>query len=391
MSSEHKKIDILIPDFGDLGAQRVAINLANLLYTKNAGDISFVVFHKEGPFQKYLNPEIKIIDIGKKVLNIPKLRVIFLLLAYAVSAKKRRVSLAISFSPITNYAGLLAKLFRGPKVIIQEHAFPSLFFKDKENLSPLYGFAFRHFLFRLYNNADKFVTITEAIKDDYVRNFRIRPELFRIIRNPVDTKKIRSMAEEDVPEFVFDKKKKYLIGVGRLSEQKNFSRLITAFAIVKQNLPEAELVILGRGPLEQELKTQARAIGLSNEIHFLGFQSNPYKFISRSDVFCLSSTWEGLPQVLAEAMICCVPIVANDCQSGPREMIKNGETGFLTEYGNTEEFAERITFILNNPILSKTLASSAHAFASKKYSTEKYVADYEDLISELVKKETSKK
>ncbi len=379
---ERKKIDILIPDFSDLGAQRVAINLANGL--KDIHDIRFVVFERNGPFEKYLDKNVPVFSLNEWTYDIPKLRVLFRLFSYRKFVKKHKTEIAISFSPITNYAVLVGKFFNKKlKTIIQEHAFPSLFLKDRENVSSLYEFLFKYLFVRLYELSDCFVTITEAIKEDFIKNFKIRSTYFKVVRNPLDISRIEQMKDENVNDFMFKQDIKYLIGVGRLSEQKNFKRLIDVFEKVENALEKVELIIIGKGSLESELKTYAKEKGIIDKIHFLGFKNNPYTYIAKSDVFCLSSNWEGLPQVLAEAMICKTLIVAHDCQSGPKEMIENEKTGILVKYGDIEEFSKKIIEVLSNEKITSSIKENAYIFASHEYSLEKYVSNYKEIINIL--------
>jgi len=381
-----KRIDILIPDFSDLGAQRVAINLANGL--NNTHIVRFVVFDRNGSFHKYLHTDIPIVSLNETISNIPKLRVLLKIFSYRNTAKKNNTDIAISFSPITNYAVVFAKLGNKKiKTIIQEHAFPSLFLKDRENVSALYEILFKHLLIKIYEKSDCFVTITDAIKKDFIENFNIKSKFFEVVRNPLDIEKINSLAHELVNDFTFDHEKKYLIAIGRLSEQKNFKRLIDIFEKVKKQKSNTELLIIGKGALESELKEHAKKKNLENFVHFLGFKENPYSYVSKSDVFCLSSNWEGLPQVIAEAMVCRTPVVAHDCQSGPAEMIQNKKNGMLTPYGDLDKFAQAVIEILENENLHKLITDNAYNFATQEYSLEKYTAQYKKIIEALLKKE----
>ena len=214
------KVDILIPNFDDLGAQRVAINAANGL--KQEGyDVRFVVTAATGPFRGYLDPSIEVLDLGTTVPNIPKVRLFLWVFSYVRLAPVEVPSTLISFAPIMNLFVIIAKLFnRNRKIIIQEHAFQSVALKDRSSHSFLFEFLYRNILAKLYPFADIFLTISEAIRKDYVNNFRISLSRTHVIQNPVDTLGIVSLAFEEVDDFKFENHKKYLIGVGRLTGQK---------------------------------------------------------------------------------------------------------------------------------------------------------------------------
>ena len=119
--------------------------------------------------------------------------------------------------------------------------------------------------------------------------------------------------------------KPVVITSGRLNKQKGHWHLIRSFFEVKQKIPDAKLVFLGEGELKNYLANLALELGIEKDVHFLGFQKNPFKFISRSKIFAMSSLYEGFPNALAEAMACGVPIVSSDCLSGPREILAPDE------------------------------------------------------------------
>ena len=109
--------------------------------------------------------------------------------------------------------------------------------------------------------------------------------------------------------------------MGRLDNVKRFDRLIKAFAIVKASKPEANLIILGKGSLDDYLSNLANTEGVSDSVHFLGYQKQPFSFLKKADVFVLCSKTEGFPNALIEALACELPIVSVDCPSGPREIL----------------------------------------------------------------------
>jgi len=375
-----KKIDILIPNFEDLGAQRVAINISNILSRKF--DINFVVLDDIGPFKSYLNIAIPIVNLASMQINIPKIRVFSKGISYANFVKTRKTDISISFSPITNYYILFAKYSnKNLKTIIQEHAYPTIALKDRGNSSWFNEFIFRNILVRWYNKSDIFLTIANAIQEDFVEHYGVRKDIFRIVRNPLDIDKIIELSHEDVDDFEFKENVNYLIGVGRLSPQKNFTRLIEIFNRLKMD--NFELIILGKGELETQLKKQIEEHNLISKVHLLGFKSNPYKYISKANIFCLTSDWEGLPQVIAEAMICKTPVIAHSCKSGPDEMIQNNKSGILVEFGNEEDFAFQIENLINNTNLLRKITNCAFEFAYNEYSIEKVSKKYQSIIEEL--------
>lgn len=377
-----KKIDILIPNFDDFGAQRVAINVANALCTEY--EVNFVVFNDFGPFKTYLNKEIKITKLDYGIFDIPKFRIFPRFYRYLKFIKNNNTDVAIAFSPVANLVILFAKLFRkNLKTIIQEHGYPSLAIKDRQNMSPLLEWIFRNIIFKLYNNSDIFLCITNAIKDDFVNNFEINEKIIRVVRNPVDIKKIEHLLNEPVLNFQFDPKKLYMIGIGRLVDQKNFFKLLHIFSKVRKIIPNVELIILGDGPDKEGLINRSVELKIEAYVHFLGFVKNPYNLLKQSNCYCLTSNWEGLPQVIAEAMICKTPVVANDCKSGPSEMIINGVTGFLIPMENDAFFVEDVIKVLSNKDLHRKISDAAYEFADFEYSVEQCIINYKEILNSL--------
>jgi glycosyltransferase involved in cell wall biosynthesis len=139
-----------------------------------------------------------------------------------------------------------------------------------------------------------------------------------------------------------------VLGVGRLSAQKNFRLLIDAFALVRQD-HDARLVILGEGIDRATLEAQVRQHGLQEAVSLPGFLDNPYGCMARAAVFALSSDFEGLPTVLIESLALGTPVVSTDCDSGPREILRGGTLGELVPVGDVHGLARAIAGALTNP------------------------------------------
>ena len=145
-----------------------------------------------------------------------------------------------------------------------------------------------------------------------------------------------------------------LVACGRLHPQKGYLYLLEAIAKVRQQLP-IQLWIVGEGPLRRTLERQIEALGLTDTVRLLGFQTNPYQYMVAADVFVLSSLYEGFGNVIVEAMACGVPVVSTDCPHGPAEILEHGKNGLLVPPGNTDTLAQQILAVLENPSLRETL------------------------------------
>ena len=172
--------------------------------------------------------------------------------------------------------------------------------------------------------ADLIVCVSKNSATEHIRDYGAEASKVRTIYNPVEPEILRESAKAGTgcPEFdaLVDSGRRIILSAGRLTAQKGQIHLIRAFAEVRRRHPECALVILGKGELEEELKQAALGCGLGDDVLFPGFYPSPFSFMARSEVFVLSSYFEGFSNALLEAMAVGLPAVACDCNSGPREL-----------------------------------------------------------------------
>ena len=173
-----------------------------------------------------------------------------------------------------------------------------------------------------------------------------------VLPNPLDLKRI--------PEKWVGERNKQIVGVGRLDEQKNFSLLIKAFAKFYETHPDYQLIIYGDGYLRDELIKLASNCLPNEAFSFPGKDNNVLEKMKSSSMFVLSSDYEGMPNVLIEAMAMGMPVISTDCSvGGPAELIKDGVNGLLVPVGNEMAMYEAITFIADNKEIASQLGGSA--------------------------------
>jgi glycosyltransferase involved in cell wall biosynthesis len=191
--------------------------------------------------------------------------------------------------------------------------------------------------------------VSEGVKDDLARAGRLSLEQIRVVPNPVVTSELFEMAAVpiDHPWFV-EGAPPVILGIGRLTTQKDFGTLIRAFAEVRGQR-EARLMILGEGSERPALERLARELGVRDDVVLPGFVDNPFAFLKRAALFVLSSTYEGLPGVLIQALACGTPVVSTDCDSGPREILDGGRLGILVPVGDLDALANGIREALDHP------------------------------------------
>ena len=129
-----------------------------------------------------------------------------------------------------------------------------------------------------------------------------------------------------------------VLAAGRLVALKGFDTLLRAFARVRQQMP-ARLVILGEGSERSNLERLAAELGVAADVDMPGFDPNPFRYMKRAGVFVLSSRYEGLPNVLIQAMACGCPVVSTDCPNGPAEILDGGRYGPLVPVDDVEALA----------------------------------------------------
>jgi glycosyltransferase involved in cell wall biosynthesis len=163
--------------------------------------------------------------------------------------------------------------------------------------------------------------------------------------------------------------------VGRLNEIKRHDLLIRAFALVRKQFTGAHLLLVGDGPLRSNLSQQADALGLSQYVHFVGYQAATAPYFHAMQVFALTSRSEGMPQALLEACVAGVPVVASRVGGVP-EVIENGRTGFLFDPGDEAGLSNSLVQLLTKPALGRKLAREAHARVMATYHIGRMSAEY---------------
>ncbi|WP_171908139.1 glycosyltransferase [Natrialba sp. SSL1] len=346
------------------GAEKIILNIAKEL-SNRGHDVDLVLVNATGPYMQNIPDCINIIDFGcsRTLYSLPKL-VIYL-----------RDESPDALLATLNHANLVAIwskiISRTPsQLLIRQSDIPSKNTLDSKKEQVI------HKLMRIfYPYSDEIIVMSNMGNEDLSSNYSINDDKISIIHNPVNVKNILEMKEESagVPDF----NSEFVISsAGRLAEEKDFSTLIESFYYLQQSL-DVELVILGEGEKRDELEQLTNQLGIEEQVSFPGFVDNPYKYISRSDVFVLSSKWEGFGNVLVEALVCETAIVSTNCPGGPNEILQKGKYGKLVPVGDSEALAKAIQESLFSPIDKNHLQDRGMDF-----SIESKVDEYEQLLLE---------
>jgi glycosyltransferase involved in cell wall biosynthesis len=274
----------------------------------------------------------------------------------------RRNKPDVVFSSQDNLNGvvLLAALMTGSKAKISGSSRVNPFF-TYSNRPLTRKWLFKQAMRAVMWRAEALTCVSQGMVEEYRTFFPKLPHV--AVHNLVDDEPSRQRMREPVdhPWFI-DKTTPIVISAGTLSPRKGYSDLIAAFAQAIADGRDARLVIFGEGPSRLDLEEQIRALGLEDRVALPGKIANPLRYLARSDVFVLSSSFEGLPNALIEAMICGCSLVSTDCPSGPMEILDAGRYGKLVPVGDVTALAGAIRSQLDHPTDKALLEQGVRRF-----------------------------
>lgn len=238
-----------------------------------------------------------------------------------------------------------------------------------------YGALELAFMRYLYPLAHKIVCVSQGVSDDLIDVLNLSSQLVQVIYNPLPPD-IQEKAAQPVDHTWFcNDQIPVILSVGRLETVKDYPTLLKAFSLVLKRR-SARLLILGEGSERMTLERLVIEMGLVDNVDLPGFVTNPFAYMSKASLLALSSIYEGMSNVIIEAMACGCPVVSTDCKSGPRELLDNGEYGMLTRVGDPEALAQAILDTLDHPMDSVKLRKRAEDF-----SFDKIVDEYLDVLN----------
>ena len=347
MTETQHKIAIFVSFSGEGGVERMIAHLCEGFLAAGVA-VDLLLIKDRGTALKLVPAAVNQIKLGDHATTcLPRL-VAYLRRkqpAALLSSKHRANQIAI-------LARALAKVETRLLVKIETNLTASL---AKQN--PLKRFLFTRQLRLLYPHADGVIGVSQGVTDDLHQLIGGDPARFHTVYNPVLPKELEARAREPIAHPWLGGEVPVVTGAGRLTRQKDFAMLLRAFALVLQQRP-VRLLLLGDGPERARLEALAAELGISAAVDFHGFVTNPFPFIARSDLFALSSAWEGFGNVLVEAMALGIPVVSTDCPSGPREILHDGALGPLVPVADPAALASAILSTLAAPLSSQQLIAA---------------------------------
>lgn len=381
MGSKSSDITLLINSLGEGGAQRVLLTLAKQ-FIQDGKTVTILSLGKKNLYE--IPTGVNMVYFTKRPKDS-----MFLIPYYAWKlkqyVKKNKITTVQSYLFRANYVNIFSKILGSTQTVqVSNRSVVSRFLKEgvsgKINLL---------LIKLLYSKADLIMYVSERMKLDFHEQFNIRRDEV-VIYNPYDISRILRESKEEIKNFTFKLDRRYLVTVGRLITLKCFQDVIESM----KNLPnDVELILLGDGKEKEPLLSLAIEYNLEKRVHFLGQVSNPFQYISRSDIFVSSSSVEGFPNVLLESMICKTPIVSSDCVSGPREILapntdsskqlsegkEEAEYGVLYAVGDVKSLTASINQLLDNRELREAYIEKSFGRA-KEFSIENIVKQYNSLF-----------
>lgn len=343
-----KKIVIITRNMKAGGTERVISQLSNYI-VKEGIQCTIIMINDDEVFYT-LNNEVKLITIGKKSNNAILDKISrYKAVRRVVSSEKTNIVLALP-EEIGIYV-IPALLGTKVPVVVSERNNP--WFMPWKKVTRIMRKTF-------YPFADGFIFQTKQATSFFPKKIQNKGV---ILPNPLDIKRI--------PTRYKGEKRKEIVGAGRLEKQKNFSLLIKSFAKFYKENPEYNLIIYGEGSLRTELEDLASLL-LPKEVYsFPGRTPELLERIKGATMFVLSSDFEGMPNVVIEAMAMGIPVISTNCPSGgPAELIQNGVNGILTSVGDINEMYGAMTKVAQSEEYAEYLGGNAQKVKEKLESTD---------------------
>jgi len=314
--------------------------------------------------------------------------------------KKHKFDAVISFLENSNIINILSK--KKEKCIISIRSYAEISKTNKEHRTI-------NFINRLiYPRADYIVTVSKLIKHDIHNNYHLKTNRIVCIYNPYNIDEISVFSNQMLSssDLKFYQSHRVIVSVGSFKYEKGYWNLLKSFYLLKQRISSVGLAIVGDGVDFDKVKLLCKNLSIEDSVLFVGYNSNPYKYIKNAEVYALTSISEGFPNALVEALACGAVVASSDCKSGPREIlspstdfslktasIEWAEYGVLSKAFNDKEdyspfsfteeqkyFSDVIEELLNNTDLADSYRSQSLLCATQ-FSYERCASEYLKLIS----------
>ena len=329
MEIKSKKIVFLIPSLQPGGMERVMCELLNYFSKKRNLEVHLIIYGKNREVFYDLSDEISIhkpeFDFDDKYRTFHTFRTVFFIRKLVKAIQPYSI---LSFGELWNNLVLISLIGLKYPVYISDRCKPDKSFGLFQNLLRKW----------LYPLASGMIAQTEKAKEIYQKANLNRNIV--VIGNPI----------RDIKQRINIEKEHIILSVGRLINTKHFDRLIDVFARI--NKPDWRLIIVGGDAIKQKnsiaLQQKIDDLGIAKNIILAGNQKDVEEYLLRAEIFAFTSSSEGFPNVIGEAMSAGLPVVAYDCVAGPSDMIADGQNGYLIPLFDDKMFEDRLRYLMEN-------------------------------------------
>ena len=364
------KIDIVfvMPELNMGGSERVIVNIINNL-NRDEFFISLILFRDDGALVDELESDIRLysLDIYSVKKGLPALlRRLYQLKPDIVfgGIGHLNISLAIAI-PVLRYLLPKTKFVARQSNILTTN-------NRHEKFPALHNWLYK----RVYKNYDLIICQSNYMQKDLITNYSFPMDKSVVIYNPIDVDRVERLSNISV-EYPLSLESINLINVGQFRYQKRHDLLLKTFAQLDSRY---SLTLIGDGKNRDEIKKLANELGITDRVALLGHQKNPYSYIKQADIFILTSEFEGFANVVLEANLCGLPVLAFETVGVDKEIIKDGFNGILTPFANTQKLAETI----QNIDLKQFDRDGIKKMTIQKYSIDSIIKIYEKNLRNIL-------
>lgn len=369
-----KKVLFLIPTLGHGGAEKVLVNLANNL-NKNKFDVTVQVLFDGGVNKQLLKEDVHYKYVFKKIIkgNVKLFKLFSPEFLYKKFIKEK-------YDIVVSYLeGITARIVSGcpykeTKLVSWIHC------KIDNEKTASTGFRNFEEAKKCYNKFDNTVCVSNLVKDYFITTMSFCNSI-EVLYNTIESGQIRKMSNEKITDVTFSQESYNIISVGKITKMKGFDRLAKVHKKLLDTGIKNKVYILGLGEEQKYIEKYLKENNLSETFVFLGYRTNPYKYLKKADLYVCSSYSEGFSTSVTEALIVGTPVVTTFC-SGMTEMLgSDNEFGIITE-NNEKALFEGINKILTEYALLEHYAVQSEK-RGKMFNKEITAKAVEDMLERL--------
>ncbi len=362
-SSPKPHLAVFLATSGHSGVDRVMNNLLPAIADRGIR-VDLLHIENHGPTLRTPHELIRVIPLGTRHVNtsLPAL------LRYL---RRERPQVVLADKDKVNRLAIVARLLgHWPRRVVVRMG--TTVSKNLEQRSAFNRWTQYASIRLFYRFADALITPSQGAAQDLARIAGLPVSRVSVVPSPVINAEFgRQISEPVSHRWLNSKEVPVILGVGELSLRKDFATLVRAFALLRAERA-VKLIILGKGRERDNLLRLLKELGVEDDVDLAGFQTNPYGFMARADVFALTSICEGSPVALMEAMAAGIPSVATDCPSGPMEILDGGRLGYLAPVGDHHRVYLGLKAMLDQPPDAAVLRAAAQRY-SLQASTDSYL------------------